>query len=97
MPKRVPRSTTRPARLCTANPTAEGGTFVAKTCAQSTDTVLAVVTTCGDALTALTCNDDTANGACPALSKLVSGIYWAGVCSCLLGESKQGRLSEVCT
>jgi hypothetical protein len=57
---------------------AEGGTFVARSCAQATDTVMAVVTTCGDALTALTCNDDTANGACPPLSSEVEFTLAAG-------------------
>jgi hypothetical protein len=57
---------------------AEGGTFVAKSCGQATDTVMAVVTTCGDATTALTCNDDTDNGACPALSSEVEFTLGAG-------------------
>ncbi len=56
----------------------DGGNFVAKSCGQATDTVMAVLTTCGDALTALTCNDDTANGACPALSSQVEFTVGAG-------------------
>lgn len=35
------------------------GRFSADSCAQTTDTVMAVLTSCGNAATSLTCNDDT--------------------------------------
>ena len=43
------------------------GQFAANTCAQGTDTVMAVLTTCGDGTTSIGCDDDT----CGAASRVV--------------------------
>ena len=39
------------------------GVFTANTCAQTTDTILAVLTTCGDGATVIACDDDTCGSA----------------------------------
>lgn len=49
------------------------GEFVAHSCAQSTDTVMAVLTACGDGLSSIGCNDDSCGAASSVAFSALAG------------------------